>query len=378
MRAHSIRLVTKDTCENCICRGGSRTRPSAEADQTPTLSLHSRLLPARFRPSAIVALSLALLGCAGSRAKQSQPAFGPNTVLEVLTVIDDDFLRQANSGNPARNEAEPWLGAPVSIALPAALPNGALVVADRQTGRILRISDAGSFIADAVVSGSGYSATSKPPRFVRQDIAGDLYTCDGEDGHAPIYDSHFRPASELTPPYGALGVAEGSITGLALGAFGEIYLVDGVNGRVYRFDASGRFLAEFKGEESGWARLSRPAGAACAANDGAVYVCDPGQSRVVVFDNSGAPRRSFGESELREPVAVALDHRGQAFVADTKRKAILVFDASGRLVGRVDESTLDVTPLGGPADVAVAESLLYVADPPTGRVLKIRMRDNEP
>ena len=334
----------------------------------------SRPSLARSAPLLSIALSFALSGCAGTRSRESSPGFAPNAIMEIVAVIDDASLRRSFSSH-VTSEREPMLAAPVSIALPVALQSGSLVVADRQTGRILQLNDAGTLANDAVVSGGGGLAASRPPRFVRLDLGDNLYICDGDAGHAVIYDSRLRPAGDLTPPYDALGVAGGTITGLALGAFGEIYLVDGINGRVYRFDASGRFLAGFKGDESGWARLSRPAGAACAEADGSVYVCDPGQSRVVVFDNSGAPRRSFGESELSEPVAVALDRRGQAYVADTKARAILVFDTSGGLIGRIDGGNLGVAPLGGPTDVAVADSLLYVADPPTGRVLKILMRN---
>jgi DNA-binding beta-propeller fold protein YncE len=316
-----------------------------------------------------------LSGCAGTRSKETSPGFGPGTVLEIVAVIDDAFLRRSASSHPTTGEGEPLLAEPVSIALPAQPGNGPMAIADRQTGRILQLTHTGDLVRDAVVSGSGRLAASGALRFVRLDLGANLYVCGAGAGHASTYDSYMRPASDLTPPYDALSLAEGTITGLALGAYGEIYLVDGINGRVYRFDASGRFLADFRGEESGWARLSRPAGAACAATDGSIYVCDPGQGHVVVFDNSGTPRRSFGESELSEPAAVALDHRGQAYVADTKARAIFVFDSSGRLVGRIDGSDLGVAEMEGPTDVAVADSLLYVADPPTGRVLEIRMHD---
>jgi DNA-binding beta-propeller fold protein YncE len=320
-------------------------------------------------------LLLGLSDCAGSRLKVPPSEFNQYSTLQVVAVIDDSFLHRASQSDAASHVADQLLAAPVSISLSAATRAGGLLIADRQTGAILEISDAGIVINQTVLSGGTRDISSRSPRVIRLDFGGALYLCDGISRHATIYDSHLQPVGELVPPYDALGVVEGSITGMALGTFGEIYLVDGINGRVYRFDASGRFLSSFRGEQSGWARLSRPAGAACVSTDGSVYVCDPGQRRVVVFDNAGIPQRSFGEGELNEPVAVALDGREQAYVADTKARAIGVFDTSGRLVGRIDSSNLSCAPMEGPTDVAIADSVLYIADPPTGRVLKILIRN---
>ncbi|MBI5868737.1 MAG: NHL repeat-containing protein [candidate division Zixibacteria bacterium] len=326
--------------------------------------------------TAIAVLTSSLVfGCAGSRSGASDAGFTGNTTFELAAVYSDTSLQGVALSPPHTGETESFLASPVSIAPAGASRSGSLIIADRQSGRVIQIGDNGAVIRDAVVTGNGHVNSSRTPRVIRLDFGGSLYIADGVTGRVQTYDTQWRHGADITPPYAALGIVEGSITGLALGAFGETYLVDGSNARLYRFDASGRFLSSFGGEEYGWARLSRPAGAACGANDGSVYVCDPGLSRVVVFDNAGIPQRSFGEGDLAEPVAVALDGHGLAYIADRKSKMVFIYDSSGRLVGRIDSASVPAAVLQGPTDVAVADSMLYVADPPSGRVLKILMHN---
>lgn len=330
-------------------------------------------------PKAFYALSfltlIAFCHCAGTRSGDSASGFDNSTTFELLAVYSDTTIQGVEVSPPHPGESEATLASPVSVAISNASHPGSLIVADRRSGRIIQLSDNGAVIKDAMVTGQGSYNSSRAPRVIRLDFGGSLFVCDGVTGRVQTYDAQWRHGSDINPPYDALGVVEGSITGLALGAFGETYLVDGTNACIYRFDASGRFLGFFRGEEYGWARLSRPAGAACAASDGGLYVCDQGMSRVVVFDNAGLPQRSFGEGDLKEPVALALDRRGHAYVADTKAKMVFIYDVTGRLVGRIDEASLPEASLQGPTDVALADSLLYIADPPSGRVLKIIMRD---
>ncbi len=323
---------------------------------------------------ALITISLAC-GCAGSRSGEPDAGFTGNTTFELAAVYSDTSLQGIAVSPPRTGETGLFLASPVSIAPAGASRPGSLIIADRQSGRVVQVADNGAVIRDAVVTGNGPVNSARAPRMIRLDFGGSLFIADGVTGRVQTYDTQWRHGADITPPYAAIGVVEGSITGLALGAFGETYLVDGSNARLYRFDASGRFLSSFRGEEYGWARLSRPAGAACAANDGSVFVCDPGLSRVVVFDNAGIPQRSFGEGDLAEPAAVALDGHGLAYIADTKSKMIFIYDSTGRLVGRIDSATLPDAMLQGPTDVAIADSVLYIADPPSGRVLKILMHN---
>ena len=69
--------------------------------------------------------------------------------------------------------------------------------------------------------------------------------------------------------------------------------------------------------------------AIAVAPDGTVHIVDQ-RGQVMVFDRSGTPVRAYGASSLTEPVAVAFDELGRAYVLDKKSKRVLVYDEEGQ------------------------------------------------
>ena len=71
--------------------------------------------------------------------------------------------------------------------------------------------------------------------------------------------------------------------------------------------------------------------------DGTVYVVDPGNFQVLIFDSQGKFVRNFGRQgegpgEFQEAVAIAVDKDGQPVVFDTGTKKMNVFSPQGDLV----------------------------------------------
>ncbi len=340
----------------------------------------SRFVPRRRVPAAILIICFG--GCTGTHPAGSVGAadigVGQRTSESqyvLVESIDDAFLKAVAMPGSVRFGSEPVLPHPVSVTTGA---DGSLTVADQETGQILQLSSDRTIISSATVGGSKSLGSAGGLRVIRHDAGGNLYLCDADADHVTILDQQLGLAAALTPPYEALHLPAGRITGVALGAYGEVYLADQINRRIYRFDGSGRFIADIRGDEAGWSRLISPAGLACDATDGSLYVCDPAEGHVVVFDNSGVPRRSFGENDLSGPVAVALDRLGRAYVADSKAHAVFIFASDGRLESRLSAQDDATIGLQGPTDLSVSDSTLYVADPPSGRVLKIRVRPRTP
>jgi hypothetical protein len=77
------------------------------------------------------------------------------------------------------------------------------------------------------------------------------------------------------------------------------------------------------------------------APDGALFVLDTYNHRVVVFGASGMARATFaipsgGDTGLREPPYaddIAIDGLGRVYLADNRNLAVLAFDLDGRLIG---------------------------------------------
>lgn len=309
---------------------------------------------------------LAAIGCAGPPRTGSTLAFRESSTVHLAGVINERYLQRHGALTSAAQ-----LEAPVALAVG---PGGTLVIADRETGSILKVDSRGRLLADAPFSAPRGVSVTSAPRFIAVDMTGNVYISDAENPWISIYDAHLRPVSELEPPYDALGLPLGSISGLTFGSYGEFYVADQFNGRVYRFDASGRFMQDLNEEGTPWERLLRPQGIACADVDGSVFVCEPGNSQVVVYDNQGIRSNAFGGSELKEPVAVALNQHGQCFVADSAAGAIVVFAVDGRFLTRLDGPRLGLEDFAAPTDLAIRDSTLYVADPSHGRIIQVRFR----
>jgi len=314
------------------------------------------------------AIGLALISCAGSSPGEGPRPLAESTIIDVVGTFDG---RTVNNGPGIA--ALPLTG-PCALSV---LPGGSLLVADCKTGYLLRLSPGGIVEQAVRVSSPEGASLIRTPRFMRSDPGGNVYLSDGLDDRIAVYDSRLRPLSDLVPPYGGLAIPPGQLGGMAVDPYGEITVADMANRCVHRFDAGGRFLGVVSGDETPWARLSRPTALAASESDGSIYVADPGDRRIVVFDNTGSARLSFGETDLGDPTAIALGPRSQVYVADPARNAVVVFSRSGRLAGHIDAVRLGLPGVIRPTDVAVDDSTVYVADPDNGRVLALRYREAE-
>lgn len=127
-------------------------------------------------------------------------------------------------------------------------------------------------------------------------------------------------------------------SGIAVDAFGRIYVTDASQHRLVRFDAGGAALGEAGALGSGPGDLRRP-GAVAAVGSLGVAVLDRENLRIVLYDLFG---RLVGvlvdfaalEDELGrvDPVALAADRGGALYVADADRDRVLALDFSGRFV----------------------------------------------
>ncbi len=312
-------------------------------------------------------IGLILTGCSGGGSLRTA-TFDADTPLTVIDVISGEALRASFEGEGKLGDVSGPIR-PVSIAPTRA--NG-LLIADMETRGVLRIDGTNTVMASSVGPYVSRFSTRTAPRFVRTDLAGNVYAVDGVSDEIYVYDEDLVAVTNFSPPYRALGLPQGQLAGLAFGGYGDMYVADRLNSRIYRFDASGVHIGNFGSEEAPWARLNRPAGIACDDYDGSVYVCDLGERRVVVYDDSGALLRTFGQADLREPVAVAIDRNGHVFVADYSQRAILVYSRQGAYLGLIDGPRLGFSDFGSPTDVAIRHGILHIADLDSQRIIKVR------
>lgn len=129
-------------------------------------------------------------------------------------------------------------------------------------------------------------------------------------------------------------------SGLALDAFGRLYVADAALHQIQRFDARGGFLGTSGSLGSDPGQLRRP-GALALLGTLSVAVLDLENRRVATYDLFGrlvgtlidlADPALLDRLGRVDPVALAADRGGALVIADADRDRVLSFDFSGRFL----------------------------------------------
>ncbi|HEX9614240.1 MAG TPA: NHL repeat-containing protein [Bacteroidota bacterium] len=170
------------------------------------------------------------------------------------------------------------------------------------------------------------------------------------------FDQQFSPISTLSTRDTVFGPARfGFPEGVAITRQGELYVLDGENLQVVKFDSRSNFETAFGGYESGEGRLAKPIEITVSHSD-RVLVLEP--NRIVAFDFVGNYLGSFGEGILSSARGFGEVNNGMVVVsADT----IWTFDAAGNLRKTMAASDLLSEPLNDLFDaVAIGDRMFFL------------------
>jgi DNA-binding beta-propeller fold protein YncE len=160
---------------------------------------------------------------------------------------------------------------------------------------------------------------------------GNLYAMDTGNKRVQV----FAPDGAAIIQHGGGGLIDGRFdepTGLAQDAAGNWYVADTWNHRVQKFDRNFKYLAQWS--IAGWESQSvvnKPAVAVDPARN-LVYVTDPENFRVLVFNADGSFRATFGvygndPGSFTMPTGIAVGPDGRVYVADGDAHRIMIFAA---------------------------------------------------
>jgi hypothetical protein len=137
----------------------------------------------------------------------------------------------------------------------------------------------------------------------------------------------------------------GAIVGMACDSTGSVYVLDRTDCKIKVFSKDGDALREWgePGSEDGQFSVASWDGTTFVAVDDndQVYVCDPGNSRVQVFDAQGNFLRKWGsvgtlpgQFASGQPLAIATAKNGWVYVGSTSDNPprLQIFDAQGNFV----------------------------------------------
>jgi DNA-binding beta-propeller fold protein YncE len=158
--------------------------------------------------------------------------------------------------------------------------------------------------------------------------------------------------------------------GLAAGADGSLYAADTPRRRVVVLDREGKSLRSWGRPGAGAGEFKDPEDIA-VGRDGKVYVLDHGRSDVQVFDAAGRLERTLGGGSWCSPAGFTVAPDLRVYVAETCASRVLQYSPEGVFERAFSAGADGATRLEQPVDVAVdARGDLFVADL-RDRVVKI-------
>jgi DNA-binding beta-propeller fold protein YncE len=252
------------------------------------------------------------------------------------------------------------MGAASSVAF---TPRGTMVVFNRGTQPIMEFDASGKYIR-----GFGEGRYNRP-HGMRIDSAGNIWTTDVQ-GHTV---TKLSPSGEVLMTLGTRGQAgkwdEAAGTkllyepsDLAIAANGDIFVVEGHgrgDGRVSRFDKSGKLLKQWGGKGAAPGQFDQPHSIIVRGNE--VFVADRENRRVQVFDPDGKFIKSWAFKGLPCGLLIAPD--GQMYLASGFSGQILRLDGNGKAVAMMGQPGKALGEFGEAHYLAFAPNGdLYVAD----------------
>ncbi|MBN1119809.1 MAG: TIGR03663 family protein [Anaerolineae bacterium] len=238
-----------------------------------------------------------------------------------VAIFDADGSLIGSLGRQGYAPTEDVLNEPWGVAVDN---EGNVFVADTWNHRVVVYNAAGEYVTTWGVEGPNELENVYAfwgPRGIEVDDQGLVYVSDTGNKRVLVFTSE----GDYVRTLGSGGTFEGQLdepVGIVQGNDGLIYIADTWNQRISVFSTNGLFVRQWPVEA--WYAQSMERPYLDMDGDGNLFVTDPEASRVIVFDNLGNYRYSFGDFSIVEVAgAAAADSEGNIYLVDTESGVIL-------------------------------------------------------
>ena len=210
---------------------------------------------------------------------------------------------------------------------------GNVYILDRGRHQLLKFSPEGRPIKQ--IGGFGNAEESfDDPRDVFARTPLDVFIADYNNARVVRYDKNLNFLSKLTsvfqPPFDFERVLS-----VAVSPQYDLFLLEDSQNRVIKFSRFSDPTAAFGGFDDPYGQLLEPTDLALDGND-RVFVADPGQPAIVVFDYLGNYLTRIDHPDFQTPAALFWGADKNLYVADRGGRQIFVFAQGTRFSGVID------------------------------------------
>jgi streptogramin lyase len=247
--------------------------------------------------------------------------------------------------------------------------SGNVLIADTGNGRIEKFSPTGTFLSVIASKGSGHGQLAEP-NGIAVDRSGNIYVAEVASNHR---------VQKLAPDGAFIAEWKGPDAGfygprrIAIGPDDSVYVVDQGRTRIVKFSPDGHVVSNWGSKGSGDGQFNDPTSVAVDSTSGKVYVADPTNKRIQVFDQNGKFLTKWIIPEWGHPAGfenLLIDSKmGRVYASSVNIDAVLIFDLNGTRVGNLIPKPPDR--LDGPSALALADRKLYVLNMHGNRVSAI-------
>jgi len=157
---------------------------------------------------------------------------------------------------------------------------------------------------------------------------------------------------------------------IAIGPDDSIYVVDQGYNRIVKLSPDRDVLASWGSKGNGAGEFNNPTSVVVDPATNKVYVADPRNKRIQVFDSNGKFLAKWSVPQWGQPVGfedLSIDSRtGRLYASSTHVDAVLTFDLNGTRIGTLMPKPPDK--LEGPSALALVNRKLYVLNMGGNRV----------
>lgn len=164
------------------------------------------------------------------------------------------------------------------------------------------------------------------------DAYNNYYVVDGTESLV----QKFNSAGVFITQWGGMGTDPGQfliITDIVVDSSNDVYVLERQNGRIQIFNSNGTFLNQWGGKGNGPDEFMDPRSLAIGKS-GNVYVTDRQTNSIKKFTKDGKFLLKWGDQgnvaeQLKNPTGIAVDSKGDVYVADTGNQSIKKYSGDG-------------------------------------------------